>query len=179
MANKIQVKRGVKASLPVLSIAEFGFCTDTKELFIGSATGNIEFPNADHTHDFTHDHDDRYYKQSEVNTKLNGKSDIGHDHASLYYSKTDVDTKLSGKSNTNHTHAYAPSVHNHDDRYYTETEIDTKLGSKADSTTLSGHTSNSTIHVTSGNKTTWNSKANKETIGTVKPTDGSMWYQVI
>ena len=42
MANKIQVKRGLKASLPTLSIGEYGFCTDTKELYIGSSTGNVK-----------------------------------------------------------------------------------------------------------------------------------------
>lgn len=36
MANKIQVKRGAKASLPGLSAGEFGFCTDTFELYVGT-----------------------------------------------------------------------------------------------------------------------------------------------
>ena len=40
MANKIQVKRGLKASLPALDIGEPGFCTDTQELFVGSSAGN-------------------------------------------------------------------------------------------------------------------------------------------
>lgn len=41
MANKIKLKRGTKALLPVLDEAELGFCTDTKEIFIGSDLGNI------------------------------------------------------------------------------------------------------------------------------------------
>lgn len=41
MSQKIQIKRGLKANLPLLADGEFAFCTDTKELFIGSATGNI------------------------------------------------------------------------------------------------------------------------------------------
>ena len=40
MAN-IQVKRGLKANLPTLNIGELAFCTDTKELFVGSSTGNV------------------------------------------------------------------------------------------------------------------------------------------
>jgi hypothetical protein len=40
--RNIQIKRGIKANLPALSVGEFAFCTDTKELFIGSATGNIK-----------------------------------------------------------------------------------------------------------------------------------------
>lgn len=75
----------------------------------------------------------------------------------------------------------APSSHSHDDLYYTEVEIDTKLESKSDtshkhdnlydakgsasavqanldevSNTLSSHTGNSNIHVTTTNKTNWN-----------------------
>nr|DAH16026.1 MAG TPA: tail protein [Caudoviricetes sp.] len=37
----IQQYRGKKAKLPTLLEAQFGFCTDTKELFIGSDSGNI------------------------------------------------------------------------------------------------------------------------------------------
>ena len=43
MANKIQIKRGLKANLPTLSVGELAYCTDTKELFIG--TGIPETPN--------------------------------------------------------------------------------------------------------------------------------------
>lgn len=42
MANKIQLRRGTKAQLATLgalSVAEPGYCTDTKELFIGNASG--------------------------------------------------------------------------------------------------------------------------------------------
>jgi hypothetical protein len=42
MANIIQIKSGAKASLPVLSAREFGFATDTYELFIGKGASNLE-----------------------------------------------------------------------------------------------------------------------------------------
>jgi len=42
MANKIQVKRGLKTDLPTLSAGEPGFCTDTKEAFIGDGTSNLQ-----------------------------------------------------------------------------------------------------------------------------------------
>ena len=42
MANKIQIKRGLKASLPVLSVGEPALCTDTKEVYVGGSSGNIK-----------------------------------------------------------------------------------------------------------------------------------------
>ncbi|MEK5065893.1 GDSL-type esterase/lipase family protein [Cytobacillus sp. FSL R5-0596] len=42
MARKIQVKRGPKVNLPTLSVGEFGFTTDTKEVFIGSDSENVK-----------------------------------------------------------------------------------------------------------------------------------------
>jgi hypothetical protein len=38
MGRKIQVRRGTKAELPTLSEGELGYCTDTKELYIGTGT---------------------------------------------------------------------------------------------------------------------------------------------
>jgi len=42
MANKIQIKRGAFASLPALSVAEFGFSTDTFQVHIGNGGTNYE-----------------------------------------------------------------------------------------------------------------------------------------
>ena len=42
MAVKIQIRRGKKAGLPALAPGEYGLATDTGELFIGGATGNIQ-----------------------------------------------------------------------------------------------------------------------------------------
>ena len=93
-----------------------------------------------------HSHDDRYYTEAEMNTKLAGKSDASHVHAwdaitgkpasfpaashthdDRYYTETEINTKLAGKSDTAHTHAwsgitgkpasYPPSTHNHDAAY--------------------------------------------------------------
>jgi hypothetical protein len=36
---KIKIRRGLKENLPVLDAGEFGYCTDTKELFIGQSDG--------------------------------------------------------------------------------------------------------------------------------------------
>ena len=42
MANTIQVKRGLFASLPTLAAGEFGFSTDTKQIHIGDGAANHE-----------------------------------------------------------------------------------------------------------------------------------------
>jgi hypothetical protein len=42
LANVIQIKSGAKASLPTLNAREFGFATDTYELFIGKGASNLE-----------------------------------------------------------------------------------------------------------------------------------------
>ena len=43
MANKIQIRRGIKANLPTLSAGEPAFCTDTNQLFVGNGSTNIEY----------------------------------------------------------------------------------------------------------------------------------------
>jgi hypothetical protein len=40
MSQKIQIRRGLKSSLPTLSEGELGFTTDYKEIYIGSDSGN-------------------------------------------------------------------------------------------------------------------------------------------
>lgn len=68
------------------------------------------------------------------------------DETTLSSAKSYADELASGKAN---------SSHNHDDKYYTETEIDSKLSTV--NSTISTHTSNSDIHVTTTNKSNWNS----------------------
>lgn len=75
--------------------------------------------------DVNHNHDNRYYTESEIDTKLNAKSNTSHTHDDRYYTETEVDTKLASK---------AASSHTHDDRYFTETEVTSKLAGKSDTT---------------------------------------------
>ena len=70
-----------------------------------------------------HDHDDRYFTETEVTDLLSGKSDTGHNHDDRYFTETEVTELLAGKSNTGHTH---------DGRYFTETEVTEKLSGKSD-----------------------------------------------
>lgn len=61
---------------------------------------------------------------------------LSHDHDSRYFTESEVTALLAGKSDTTHNHdlAYATLSHTHDDRYYTESEVDTLLSGKASST---------------------------------------------
>jgi hypothetical protein len=43
MASKIQIKRGLEVNLPVLSVGEPAFTTDTNNFYIGNGTANINF----------------------------------------------------------------------------------------------------------------------------------------
>lgn len=69
----------------------------------------------------SHTHDDRYYTESEINTKI-----------------STLNTAISGK---------AASSHTHDDRYYTESEIDTKVSTL--NTAISGKAASSHTHTKS------------------------------
>ena len=45
--SKIQFKRGLEKDIPILSIGEPGYTTDTHKLFVGSTSGNIEIAKID------------------------------------------------------------------------------------------------------------------------------------
>lgn len=69
-----------------------------------------------------HTHDDRYYTESEMDTKLAGKANSSHAHDDRYYTESEMDTKLAGKAASSHTHTKSqitdfpstmtPSAHN-------------------------------------------------------------------
>lgn len=41
MVNKIQLRRGLKSSMPTGSAGEPLFATDTRELYVGTGNGNV------------------------------------------------------------------------------------------------------------------------------------------
>ena len=49
--------------------------------------------------DTGHDHDGRYYTESETDSLLAGKSDTGHTHDDRYYTETETDNLLAGLVN--------------------------------------------------------------------------------
>ena len=46
----------------------------------------------------SHTHDDRYYTESEINIKLNGKANSSHTHDDRYYTESEMNTKLNAKA---------------------------------------------------------------------------------
>ena len=55
----------------------------------------------------SHTHDDRYYTEAEIDTKLSGLPVSGHTHDDRYYTETEMNTLLAGKQASG---SYAPST---------------------------------------------------------------------
>ena len=49
MSNTLQIRRGANASLPTLNAGEFGFSTDTHQIYIGDSAANHELAKVSHT----------------------------------------------------------------------------------------------------------------------------------
>jgi|GEM_PF-6022543 len=127
-----------------------------------SGSGNVSITHDDANNvikiDDSHNHDGRYYTESEVDTKLNSKSNTGHSHTEAditdlhsRYTDSEAISAVGGTINDSSTQdtylwsAYkinnelsnkSNTGHTHDGRYYTESEIDTKLAGKSNT----GHT---------------------------------------
>ena len=116
-----------------------------------------------------------YYTKEEANTLLGKKSDTGHGHA---ISEVDnLQSTLNAKADKEHSHTeYANKEHSHAITEVTDLqdELDNKsdvghghaisevdnlqstLNSKATTTALNTHTGNTTVHITSTERTNWN-----------------------
>ena len=102
--------------------------------------------------------------------------------ASNYYTKSEVDAALSGKSDTATTYTKTETDNRIDEKITeaggtttatVQTMIDQSISGKADSSTVSGinntltaHTANTDIHVTTSDKSTWNGKQDALVSGT-------------
>lgn len=127
MANKILVARGTKARLEeiksTLAANELVYSTDTGELGVKKANGNIEyFMNAT---DINASKQDKLIAGDNISIVGNTISasvawqDV--ENKPELYNKTEIDTKLVGKAN---------ATHNHDTDYYKKSEITSLLAGK-------------------------------------------------
>lgn len=80
--KKLQIRRGAKANLPTLSEGELGYCTDTKEVYVGSGSGNTQLA-----------------KQTDVQNKVDKVS--GKGLSANDYTTTDKNKVANLPSNTN------------------------------------------------------------------------------
>ena len=88
-----------------------------------------------------------------LQSELDSKSDVDS-----VYNISEMNILLAAKSDTSHTH---------DDRYYTETEINSLLDNyEPANANIQTHIANTDIHITSEERSTWNSKADTSDIPT-------------
>lgn len=76
------------------------------------------------------------YTEEEVDTLLDGKSDVGHTHGDLYYTETEVDTLLAAKADTDDIPTDVSELNN-DAGYITSADISGKEDASNKVTTLS------------------------------------------
>lgn len=96
-----------------------------------------------------------------LESEVDGKASSSHTHtAAEIGAATSVHNHDSEYSSINHSHDedYAPLSHTHSN-YATVTSVDellTAVSGKANASTLTSHTGNTTVHITSAERTNWN-----------------------
>lgn len=74
----------------------------------------------------SHTHDDRYYTEAEIDSRLSGLPVSGHTHDDRYYTETEMNSLLAGKQAVG---SYAPATHTH--AISDVTNLQTSLDGKA------------------------------------------------
>ena len=142
-----------------------------------------DYADVNHNHDSEyatvgHDHDEDYAALShthidyatatalsELSATVSGKANASHSHDNTYYTETEIDAKLADKADSSHTHtdvydaigAAASALTSAN--AYTDTEIEAlgeTVATKANTSDLTSHTGNTTVHITSTERTNWN-----------------------
>ena len=66
--------------------------------FVTKAVADVTYADA------THNHDDRYYTETEIDSKFETKANLSHTHDDRYYTEDEINSLLNAKANTVHTH---------------------------------------------------------------------------
>lgn len=115
-----------------------------------------------------------YYKKTEIDSKLSGKSNVGHNHDERYYTETEIDAKVNNINSQINSLIGSTETTVDLSGYVTQTEMNTQLANKAntnhthdiaslpDETDMLGHMENDfyTALDTKANKTTATTSAN-------------------
>lgn len=123
MSNTIQVKRGSNASLPTLNAGEFGFSTDTHQVYVGDGATNHEIALVSKLTTTSGD----------LQTNIDGKSDVGHAHGDIYYTETEIDTWRASTTVTEMGYVHGVT-----------SDVQTQLNAKADESITAVPSSNQT-----------------------------------
>lgn len=152
---------------------------DTKANAVHSHT---EYASSTHEHDeyaeVGHNHNTSYSPISHSHTEyvttadfnaleseVDGKANTSHSHNDIYYTETEINDKLATKADSSHNHTGVYDVSGaaasalSSAQTYTDEAIDAlseTVATKANSSTLTSHTGNSTVHITSEERTNWN-----------------------
>ena len=87
-----------------------------------------------------------FYNKTESDSRY---SQTGHNHDSRYYTESEIDTQMSGKAASNHTHTYDSTLNNTSTNAAQNKTIYAALDDKADATHT--HTTDTTMDSTSTN----------------------------
>lgn len=122
----------------------------------------------------SHTHDDRYYTEDEISSLLATKSDSTHNHTGVYdvsgaaasalssantYTDSKIDALVGEGASTTLDTIGEISAAIEDNQDMIDT-LNSVIGNKANTTDLTSHTGNTTIHVTETEKNSWNAKSN-------------------
>lgn len=72
-----------------------------------------------------------YYKKTEIDSKLGGKSNVGHNHDERYYTETEIDAKVNNINSQINSLIGSTETRVDLSGYVTQTEMNTQLANKA------------------------------------------------
>lgn len=141
-----------------------------------------------------------YYKKTEVDSKLGGKSNVGHNHDERYYTETEIDTKVNNiNSQINSLIGFTATIVNslpatgevgvmylklntsasvegniYDEYIWVNNKFE-KIGSTETTVDLSGYVTQTEMNTQLANKANVNHSHTSDSIGLDQDSDDGMW----